>query len=76
MLRERNILYAPDYVANAGGVLNGCIELLGWDAEHALGKVDSIYDTMLSIFESAQAQGITTNEAADRLAEDRLRRAV
>jgi leucine dehydrogenase len=74
-LRERNILYAPDYVANAGGILNGCIELIGWEAEHALRKVDGIYDTMLSIFESAQAQGITTNEAADRLAEDRLRRA-
>ena len=76
VLRERNILYAPDYVANAGGVLNGCIELLGWDAEHALRKVDGIYDTILSIFESAQAQGITTNEAADRLAEERLRRVV
>jgi leucine dehydrogenase len=75
-LRERNILYAPDYVANAGGILNGCIELLGWEAEHALRKVDGIYDTLLSIFESAQAQGITTNEAADRLSEDRLRRAV
>jgi leucine dehydrogenase len=76
MLRERNILYAPDYVANAGGVLNGCIEVLGWEAEHTLRKVDGIYDTMMSIFESAQAEGITTNEAADRLAEDRLRRAV
>lgn len=75
MLRERNILYAPDYVANAGGVLNGCIELLGWEADYALSKVDGIYDTMLSIFESAQAEGITTNKAADRLAEDRLRRA-
>ena len=72
MLRERNILYAPDYIANAGGILNGCIELLGWDAEHALTKVDGIYDTVLSIFETAQAQGLTTNEAADRLAEDRL----
>ena len=76
MLRKRNILYAPDYVANAGGVLNGCIEVLGWEAEHALRKVDGIYDTMMSIFESAQAEGITTNEAADRLAEDRLRRAL
>ncbi len=76
MLWERNILYAPDYVANAGGVLNGCTELLGWEAEHALQKVDGIYDTMLNIFESAQSQGITTNEAANRLAEDRLRRAV
>jgi leucine dehydrogenase len=76
MLRERNILYAPDYVANAGGVLNGCTELLGWTAEHGLRKVDEIYDTTLRVFESAQAQGLTTNKAADRLAEDRLRRAV
>jgi leucine dehydrogenase len=73
MLRDRNILYAPDYVANAGGVLNGCIEVLGWKADHALKKVDEIYDTMLRIFETAQAQGITTNKAADRLAEERLR---
>jgi leucine dehydrogenase len=75
MLQERNILYAPDYVANAGGVLNGCIEVLGWDAEHSSRKIDEIYDTILRIFESAEAQGITTNQAADRLAEDRLRRA-
>jgi leucine dehydrogenase len=76
MLRERHILYAPDYVANAGGVFNGCIELFGWDADYALRKVDGIYDTILSIFEIAQSQGLTTNEAADRLAEDRLRSAV
>jgi leucine dehydrogenase len=75
MLQERNILYAPDYVANVGGVLNGCTELLGWKADYALSKVDEIYDTILSIFESAQAERITTNKAADRLAEDRLRRA-
>lgn len=73
MLRERNILYAPDYVANAGGILNGCVELLGWTAEHALRKVDEIYDTVLRIFESARAEGITTNKAADRLAEERLK---
>ena len=75
MLQDRNILYAPDYVANAGGILNGCTELLGWEAEYAVKKVDEIYDTILRIFESAQAEGITTNKAADRLAEDRLRRA-
>ena len=75
MLRERNILYAPDYVANAGGVFNGCMELLGWNADYALSKVDAIYDTILSIFESAQAERITTNKAADQLAEQRLRRA-
>ena len=36
MLRDRNILYAPDYVANAGGVFNGCSELLGWEPERDL----------------------------------------
>ena len=74
ILRDRNILYAPDYVANAGGILNGCTELLGWEADHAARKVDEIYDTILTIFETAQAEGITTNKAADRLAEDRLTR--
>jgi leucine dehydrogenase len=74
MLRERGILYAPDYVANAGGVLNGCTELLGWKEEHALRKVAEIYDTVSSIFHTAEAEGITTNEAANRLAEERLRR--
>jgi len=72
MLRDRSILYAPDYVANAGGVLNGCIELLGWSPERAYSKVMGIYETVLSIFKSAEAEGITTNEAADRLAEERL----
>lgn len=75
MLRNRNIRYAPDYVANAGGVLNGCVEVLGWKPEHALRKVDGIYDTILRIFQSAETEGITTNQAADRLAEDRLRSA-
>ena len=75
MLRQRNILYAPDYVANAGGVLNGCIEVLGWNREESARKVDEIYDTLLRIFEAADAEGISTNTAADRLAEDRLRRA-
>ena len=72
MLRERNILYAPDYVANAGGVLNGCVELLGWNAQLASKKVDEIYDTMLTIFEAAKTQGIPPNQAADRLVEKRL----
>ena len=76
VLRERNILYAPDYVANAGGILNGCIELLGWEASHAAQKVDEIYDTVLRIFASAAERGIATNEAADQLAEAVLAQSV
>lgn len=74
MLKERNILYVPDYVANAGGVFNGCTELLGWEPARASQKVDQIYDSVLTIVENANAQGITTNEAANRLAEDRINR--
>ncbi len=72
MLEKRNILYAPDYVANAGGVINGCIELLGWERAYAFSKVHAIYDTLLSIFEIAKTDRIPTYRAADRLAERRL----
>jgi leucine dehydrogenase len=72
ILAEKGILYAPDYAANAGGIINGCIELLGWEPSSALRKVDEIYDTILTIFEIAKADGIPTSRAADRLAENRL----
>jgi leucine dehydrogenase len=72
-LEKRNILYAPDYAANAGGITNGAIELLGWDREFVFSKVDKIYDTMLRIYQAAEREGIPTYRAADRLAEGRLR---
>jgi leucine dehydrogenase len=75
MLKENNILYAPDYVANVGGVFNGCTELLGWEPERAHKKIDEIYETILTIYQSAKAEGISTNKAADRFAEGRLRSA-
>jgi leucine dehydrogenase len=71
-LATRKILYVPDYAANSGGVINGCRDLLGWDAAHAAAKVDEIYDTVFNIFEIAAAEGIPTSQAADRLAEARL----
>jgi leucine dehydrogenase len=74
MLKERGILYVPDYAANSGGVFSGCIELLGWKPEHVAKKVDEIYNTVLSILELASAEDISTNKAADRIAESRFRR--
>jgi leucine dehydrogenase len=71
-LQRLGILYAPDYVANAGGVINVFGEVAGWDAQHALDKADDIYDTILKVFEIADEQHISTYEAADRLAEQRL----
>ena len=71
-LEAKGILYAPDYVANAGGVINVYGEVEGWDAQRALDKADDIYDTVLRVFEIAEAYKIPTYEAADRVAEQRL----
>ena len=71
-LQRRGILYAPDYVANAGGVINVYGEVAGWDAQKALDKADDIYDTVLKVFDIADQMNIPTYEAADRLAERRL----
>jgi leucine dehydrogenase len=71
-LARRGILYTPDYVANAGGVINVYGEVAGWDAQRALDKADDIYDTVLKVFDIAESQHIPTYEAADRLAEQRL----
>ena len=71
-LAKRGILYAPDYVANAGGVINVYGEVAGWDAQRALDKADDIYDTILKVFDIAEVRRIPTYEAADRLAEQRL----
>lgn len=73
MLKERGILYVPDYAANSGGVFSGCVELLGWTPGHVSEKVEEIYDTVLSILELAAAENISTNKAADRIAENNIR---
>ncbi len=71
-LEARDILYAPDYVANAGGVINVYSELAGWDLARSFKKADEIYDTVIGVFELAKAEGIPTYRAADRVAERRL----
>jgi len=71
-LERRNILYAPDYVANAGGVINVYSELAGWTSARSFRKADEIYDTVLKVFAIAKEQKIPTYLAADRLAEQRI----
>ncbi len=71
-LAARGILYGPDYIANAGGVIDGARYLFGWTEERTLATIDAIYDTMLETFASADRLGITPAAAADRLAEARL----
>jgi len=53
-LERRGVLYAPDYAANAGRIINGCRDMLGWEASQSLAKVDEIYDTVLAIFCTAR----------------------
>ena len=71
-LRERGILYAPDYVINSGGVINISYEFDGYDGDLALQHTARIHETLLEVFERAQHEGLPTNIVADRIAEERL----
>ncbi|MET9484034.1 Glu/Leu/Phe/Val dehydrogenase dimerization domain-containing protein [Streptomyces sp. NPDC006638] len=71
-LADRGILYAPDYVVNAGGVIQVADELNGFDFERCRAKAAKIFDTTLSIFARAKKDGIPPAAAADRIAEHRM----
>jgi leucine dehydrogenase len=73
-LRQAGILYAPDYVINAGGLINVADELRGYDRERALQRVEDIYRTLREIFAIARQEDISTSEAADRFAVSRIHR--
>jgi leucine dehydrogenase len=73
MLDERGILYAPDFVINAGGLINVYNELLGgYNRERALRMTRGIYLNLTRVFETARRDGISTALAADRVAEERI----
>lgn len=74
-LDAKGILYAPDYVINAGGLINVYGEIVGYGIETAKEKARGIYETLLSIYDIAAEEGIPTYRAADRLARDRIRKA-
>ncbi|WP_338897389.1 Glu/Leu/Phe/Val dehydrogenase dimerization domain-containing protein [Streptomyces sp. TG1A-60] len=74
-LADRGILYAPDYVVNAGGVIQVADELHGFDFERCRAKAAKIYDTTLAIFACAKTDGIPPVAAADRIAEQRMHEA-
>ncbi len=71
-LEKKGILYAPDYVINAGGLINVNSELENWSAERAFKIAGEIYNTMLRVFEIAKEENVPTYIAADRLAEKRV----
>lgn len=71
-LLARGITYVPDYVANAGGVLSGAGDLLGWAPEQVKGKIEGIFETTLEVLESARREGLPPGEVADRMAWRRI----
>ncbi|MFJ7338005.1 Leu/Phe/Val dehydrogenase [Streptomyces sp. NPDC101110] len=71
-LADRGILYAPDYVVNAGGVIQVADELHGFDFDRCKAKASKIFDTTLAIFARAKEDGIPPAAAADRIAEQRM----
>jgi valine dehydrogenase (NAD+) len=72
-LVERGILYAPDYLVNAGGVIQVEDERHGFSFERAKAKASAIFDAALRVFRLAEDEGIPPAVAADRLAEERMR---
>lgn len=71
-LNELGILYAPDYVVNAGGLMNVFVELEGYSAMRSMDKTRKVYDNCMKVFEIAKRDSIGTHTAADRMAEERI----
>lgn len=71
-IAARGILYAPDFVVNAGGIINIAAETGGYDADKAAAMVDRIHDTLTEIFTNADELGVGTEQAAERFADERI----
>ncbi|MCS6806876.1 MAG: Glu/Leu/Phe/Val dehydrogenase dimerization domain-containing protein [Acidobacteriota bacterium] len=71
-LHRRGILYAPDYVINAGGLINVFVELEGYNRERALRMTRGIYYNLRKVFQIARQENIPTSQAADKLVEQRI----
>ncbi|MEN8235408.1 MAG: Glu/Leu/Phe/Val dehydrogenase dimerization domain-containing protein [Actinomycetota bacterium] len=71
-LSETGILYAPDFIVNAGGVINIAVETDGYSSERAGMMVDRIYNNLTAVFETVDSDGVGTNVAALRVAQRRI----
>ncbi len=72
ILKEKGIAYAPDFLINAGGIINVYAEIVGYDKAEAMRRTENIYNTTLEIFNFAEENGITTHQAALSIAEKRI----
>ncbi|WP_299209324.1 Glu/Leu/Phe/Val dehydrogenase [uncultured Dokdonia sp.] len=72
ILQQRGIVYAPDFLINAGGIINVYAELENYGREEIICKTENIYDTTLEILEKAHTTSVTTHEAALKIALERI----
>jgi len=71
-LREAGILYAPDYVINAGGLINVSDELQGYNPARAKSRVENIYRNVREIFQIARERHMSAAASADEFARERM----
>lgn len=72
MLKEKGIAYAPDFLINAGGIINVYAEVVGYDKAESLKRTENIYNTTLEIFNLSEKENITTHQAAFNIAQARI----
>lgn len=72
MLKDKGILYIPDYVINSGGVINVYEELQGYNKDRAMNRASNIYNVVKKVIEISKRDNIPTSVAADRMAEERI----
>jgi leucine dehydrogenase len=72
MLRERGIVYAPDFLINAGGIINVYAELENYGRQEIMRKTENIFNTTLEILQNAETNQITTHQAAFNVAQLRI----
>lgn len=77
-LTAHDILYAPDYLINAGGIINAAMEFSpeGYDPNNARNQVDKIYNTLLEVFRKAEQQHLPTGVIADKMAEEKIEKKI
>lgn len=74
MLKERNIVFAPDYVVNSGGLMNVASEVTGYDRNSVMRQAEGIYDITMNILVTARDRSVLTIEASNAIAEERIRK--
>ena len=72
ILSEKGIVYAPDFLINAGGIINVYAELEGYGKKEIMEKTENIYNTTLEILNNADLNDISTHEAALQVAQQRI----